>query len=398
MGVSAGKAGPPFLPRTGRDHIMTTSAPAEESTTRHADLADLVALLRDQQGRKVDIVATPSALRAERGRLVISGTEPILTPTGVTSTDGIYRPTATCEQGISEKLKINLPYLRKCREQALELWDVNVNGWLGKLPYDHKFLIRCFRSSGIGDTETGVARALLSDGYKRIDHLDVLTAALDGVEQAGVPIRIQGCDLTEQRMYVRVYSPAVQVLAPKLLEGYRSPFTGDEGAANPADHHPVRGVCHAPLVLVCTRASRRTGLAGPVGGTVLDAHCRALTWREVWEEYRINRNTLKSWVSRGHPSPPATPPSVRPRARAAPAGGPGRWCPRSGRAAGPAPATPRSRLCAATPVGCACRLCPSLTLTGSRGRPRPGGGRRRSAWGRGRVRRAGSPRPEHLGW
>ncbi|MEV6987330.1 DUF932 domain-containing protein [Sphaerisporangium sp. NPDC051017] len=209
---------------------MTTPAPADVLTTRHADLKDLVTLLRDQQGRKVDVVAPPTALRAERGRLIISGTEPILTPTGVTSTDGVYRPTATCEKGIAEKLKINLPYLRKCREEAIDLWDVNVNGWLDRVPHDHRFLIRGFRGSGAGP---GIARALLSDSYKRVDHLDVLTAALDGVEQAGVPITIQGCDLTEQRMYVRVYSPAVQVLAPKLLEGYRSPFTGAEGAANP---------------------------------------------------------------------------------------------------------------------------------------------------------------------
>lgn len=34
-------------------------------------------------------------------------------------------------------------------------------------------------------------------------------------------------------MYVKVYSTAVKVLAPKLLEGYRSPFTGARGADNP---------------------------------------------------------------------------------------------------------------------------------------------------------------------
>ncbi|MET8139910.1 hypothetical protein ABZU32_06315 [Sphaerisporangium sp. NPDC005288] len=91
---------------------MTTPAPAEELTTRHADLQDLVALLRDQQGRKLDIVTPPTALRADRGRLIISGAEPILSSTGVTSTDGAYRPTVTCEKGIAEKLKINLSYLR----------------------------------------------------------------------------------------------------------------------------------------------------------------------------------------------------------------------------------------------------------------------------------------------
>ena len=34
-------------------------------------------------------------------------------------------------------------------------------------------------------------------------------------------------------MYVRLYSEQVAALAPALLQGYRSPFTGAEGAANP---------------------------------------------------------------------------------------------------------------------------------------------------------------------
>jgi hypothetical protein len=205
------------------------SVASDQFTARHANLGDLVALLRDQQGRKLDIVAPPSSLRAESGGIVIAGAEPIITPTGVTSADGMYRPTVTCEQGIAEKLKINLPYLRRCREQAPDLWDVNVNGWLSRLPADAKFLIRCFRGEG----GTGVARALLSDSYRRVDHLDVLTAVLDGVERAGAPITVQDCDLTEKRMYVKVYSTAVKVLAPKLLDGYRSPFTGARGEQNP---------------------------------------------------------------------------------------------------------------------------------------------------------------------
>jgi hypothetical protein len=206
------------------------SVASDHGVARHADLGDLVQLLRDQQGRKLDIVAPPDSLRAEAGGLVIAGAEPIITPSGVTSADGLYRPTATCEQGIAEKLKINLPYLRRCREEAVDLWDVNVNGWLSRLQQDSRFLIRCFRSEQGG---SGVARALLSDSYRRVDHLDVLTAVLDGVERAGVPITIQDCDLTERRMYVKVYSPAVKVLAPALLEGYRSPFTGASGAENP---------------------------------------------------------------------------------------------------------------------------------------------------------------------
>jgi hypothetical protein len=39
-------------------------------------------------------------------------------------------------------------------------------------------------------------------------------------------VTIDSCDLTGRRMYVRVRCEAVQVPAPALLAGYRSPFTG----------------------------------------------------------------------------------------------------------------------------------------------------------------------------
>lgn len=186
-------------------------------------------MLRDQHSRKVDVVAPPSALRAEAGRLIIEGTEPVLTADGVDQTDGVYLPTATCDEGVSEKLGIDLRYLRKLRDRAIDLYDVNVNGWLTRCEPDRRFLIRCFR----GPDGSGIARALLSDGYKKIDHLDLLTATMAGIQQAGVPTKIQGCDLTERRMYVRIYSEAISALAPSLLAGYRSPFDGAEGADNP---------------------------------------------------------------------------------------------------------------------------------------------------------------------
>ncbi|HEY1621288.1 MAG TPA: DUF932 domain-containing protein, partial [Streptosporangiaceae bacterium] len=209
--------------------MMTVPAQDTRLVTRHADMDELAGLLRGQQARKVDVVAAPSALQARDGLLVVSGTEPVLTDAGVDLADGTYRPTAVCDEGVSEKLGIDLRYLRKLRAQATDLYDVNVNGWLARQDPGRRFLVRCFRGQG----GTGVARALLSDGYKRIDHLDVPTAILDGVRRAGVPVQVDGCDLTERRMYVRLHSDQVTALAPVLLSGYRSPFTGAEGTANP---------------------------------------------------------------------------------------------------------------------------------------------------------------------
>jgi hypothetical protein len=196
---------------------------------RNATLTDLARLLREQQARKVDIVAPATAISAHTARLVVDDTVPELGPGGVTSTTGSYIPTEVCDQGIADKLGIPAAYLRRMREDKPDLYDANVNGWLEG--DDRRFLLRCLQP-GIGEG-TGVARAFLSDGYKIIDNLDVLMAAFDGVRNAGFPVEIDGCDLTERRMYVRVVCEQVQVLAPALLAGYRSPFTGASGADNP---------------------------------------------------------------------------------------------------------------------------------------------------------------------
>lgn len=208
---------------------MTTDTTDPVAGVRNATLADLAALLRDQQARTVDIVAPATAIRARNGQLVIDGTDPDLSPDGVTMTSGSYIPTEVCDQGVADKLNIPGPYLRRMRQQRPGLYDANVNAWLDGDP--RKFLIRCLRPAG--GAGPGAARAFLSDGYKRIDNLDVLLAALDGVRQAGVPVEVDGCDLTERRMYVRVVCEQVRVLAPALLDGYRSPFTGAAGADNP---------------------------------------------------------------------------------------------------------------------------------------------------------------------
>jgi hypothetical protein len=197
-------------------------------TTRNASIEDLVALLRGQQTRIVDVVAPASAIRAEGGLLVLDGTEPVLGPDGVTLTAGRYRPTDVCDAGIADKLGIPAAYLRRMRVSRPGLFDANVNGWLAG--DDRSFFVRCLRG---GDVAPAVARAWLSDGYKPIDHLDTLMAVFDGIRACGQDVTIDSCDLTERRMYVRVKCEAAQVLAPALLADYRSPFTGARGADNP---------------------------------------------------------------------------------------------------------------------------------------------------------------------
>lgn len=218
--------------------------------TRNADLGTLRDLLVDQHARKIDIVAPASKIRSEEGVIVVKGADAVIDENGVTQTDGRYLPTVVFDEGIAEKLKIPLAYVRRLRFERPDLYDANVNGWLqGRRPKGFRdgqgvwheqrpaiegdgrsFLIRAFRGD---DGKEGAARAFLSDRFKTTDNLDVLTAALDGVAQAGHPVEITGCDLTDRRMYVRVQSEAVKALAPTLLDGYRSPYSGLSGADNP---------------------------------------------------------------------------------------------------------------------------------------------------------------------
>ncbi len=204
-----------------------------QMTTRNADLNDLADLLRRQHDAKLDVVVPATAIRSISGIWHVDGTDTVLSDEGVTRVSSAFVPTVQADEHVAGALKIPLAYVRRMREVRPDLYDANVNGWLhgdqlNNGPDPRSFLVRTFRG------DPGIARALLSSRFKMIDHLDVLVAALDGVRQAGVNVQIDGCDLTERRMYVRLIAPEVQALAPILLRGYRSPFD-----SRPADELPV---------------------------------------------------------------------------------------------------------------------------------------------------------------
>jgi len=207
---------------------------------RNANLTDLTEILRTQQALKIDVVAAAETLRVKDGNLVLSGLDQQISEDGVTDPNGIYRPTAAADSDIAEKLSIGGRYLRKLRETGrTDLYDANVNGLLrGKqrrvvdgsvetihAADDRNFMLRLFRGDENGQ---GVLRAMLSDRFGRIDHLDLLMSVLSGIREAGVDLEIRECDLTDHFMRVRAYSPQVSALAPTLLGNYRNPFANPE--------------------------------------------------------------------------------------------------------------------------------------------------------------------------
>jgi hypothetical protein len=208
-------------------------------STRNADMMDTLSLLQIQQETKLDAVVPATAVKAVNGNLEVLGVtmeaQAGLDPTSVAT----FRPTATCDGHLAEKLGIPANYLRKTREQRPDLFDANVNGWLhgtdavapGQLvaagPDPRRFLLRSFVDPEGGP---GVARALLSDSYRTIDHLDVATAAMAGLRDSEAEVSILGCDLTNDRLTIRVAAPGIAVLAPELFKGYRSPVPAWDGA------------------------------------------------------------------------------------------------------------------------------------------------------------------------
>jgi hypothetical protein len=197
---------------------------------RNATLGDLAQILTDQNAAKVDIVTPIVNLRFRGGIATLAGT-------AVFDEGQRYRPTDIADGQLADKLGVPHAYLRKLRAERVDLYDANVNGWIHgglmdrpapedpvEVPADGRIVkVRTFQ----GDPgQVGVMRAVLSDKHPNLDNFDGLLACLEGVKEAGIPVEVLGCNLSETRMVVKVAAPDVIVNAPGFLENYRSPFKG----------------------------------------------------------------------------------------------------------------------------------------------------------------------------
>lgn len=209
-------------------------------TARNTDVQTLFDMLGEQHARKVDVVLPATALHAIGGKVELTtGAEPTFDENGIVTIDGEYRPTDSFVGQLANSIKVSTRDLRRYAAERPDLFDPTVNlhlhGIQGHGSYpdvdadQRNFFFRGFAGSSSDGTEN-VARALLSPNYKVTDHLDVVTAILDGFREAGAPeMVITGADLSEKNMFMRFISPDVAVNASALLKGYRNPF-GENGA------------------------------------------------------------------------------------------------------------------------------------------------------------------------
>src|SRR3990172_6092263 len=101
--------------------------------------------------------------------------------------------TNPCHSQIAERLEIPAKYYHKMEMEEPELLCSNVNTWLESLRKD--FFVR-----GIGDN----VRALLSERYRVIDHLDVIYCALN--ELQANEAEIEDCYLSETEVNIKIKS------------------------------------------------------------------------------------------------------------------------------------------------------------------------------------------------
>ncbi len=222
----------------GEEHHVS----AIETTARNADMQTILGILNNQRARRLDVVANSAAIHAVDGNLVVADAMVGMSlEGGVGRQDGTFQPTAICDEKLAARLDIPTAYLKKLRGSGrTDLWDANVNGLLHgggdvivtddgptlqHAADPRKHLLRLLA----GDPgEMGVARAVMSQRYRFIETLDWALAVLAGINDSGATPLPPICDLSDRRFYMRIEMPEIAMLAPKLLDGYRNPFGGQQ--------------------------------------------------------------------------------------------------------------------------------------------------------------------------
>jgi len=95
-------------------------------------------------------------------------------------------------------LKIPAGYYDRMLENAPDLLARNVNSWFNQEPA--RRMVR---------TLDGTARAFLSNRYRRIDHMEILQAALPVIGEMP-DVRFESCQITEEKLYIKAVNPRLQ--------------------------------------------------------------------------------------------------------------------------------------------------------------------------------------------
>jgi hypothetical protein len=151
-------------------------------------LTELASELERRQNVKADFVAdTRQLVMASNGTSTLNIAD-----------EGEFKVRDMAHRQIGERLGIPRKFYERLRAEHPGLLDHNVNTLFQEKP--EKRMVR---------TLDGDARAFLSNSYRRIDDFDLAEAILPVLNEQP-DMRIESCDLTETRMYIKALFPRIQ--------------------------------------------------------------------------------------------------------------------------------------------------------------------------------------------
>ena len=155
-------------------------------------LPDMMQELKRQDECKKDLLVPAQMLNMERDAQTIftldDGAAP---PLSMGMTDLFHRQ-------LGGAMKIPADYYDRCQAEMPWLLSTNVNAWLATM--DNSFMIR---TMDYNDGRGQVARAFLSERYRRIDNLAIAMALLPlfmGMQGC----EVASCEITPNRMYIKL--------------------------------------------------------------------------------------------------------------------------------------------------------------------------------------------------
>ena len=160
-------------------------------------LAEVLAQLLYEDSMKRDFIAPAQALQVSP-----DGESIIMRFTGTNEQEALGM-TDLFHRQVGSALNIPAKYYDMMRTQKPQLLAENVNAWLGDR--DQSYMIR---SMDFGRGR--VARAFLSDRYRRIDNLEVANAILPlfaGKEE----MEVVSCEVSDSRLYIKIVNHKLEM-------------------------------------------------------------------------------------------------------------------------------------------------------------------------------------------
>lgn len=158
-------------------------------------IQELARELVRQQETKVDYIADTRQIHLTTPIAMEGRTPRVMMALDKASMVGIEQH---AHRQIAERVKVPAQYYDRMLKEAPELLQRNVNHWFAAQP--ERRMLR---------TLDGNLRAFLSDRYRPIDNMDLASAVLPVLHDADKDMRIESCEVTPSRMYIKARFPRI---------------------------------------------------------------------------------------------------------------------------------------------------------------------------------------------